>query len=55
MDGCGVGAGDSDGVRGCGSGMIRLLVAFASSEGQTEKIAHHVVRRLETSQAIDRL
>jgi len=27
--------------------MSRVLVAFASREGQTEKIAHHVARRLE--------
>lgn len=35
--------------------MARFLVAFASSEGQTEKIAHHVARRLEDAGHLTRL
>jgi menaquinone-dependent protoporphyrinogen oxidase len=35
--------------------MTRFLVAFASSEGQTEKIAHHVARRLEDLGHLTRL
>ena len=35
--------------------MARFLVAFASSEGQTEKIAHHVARRLEDAGHVTRL
>lgn len=35
--------------------MTRFLVAFASAEGQTEKIAHHVARRLENLGHLTRL
>lgn len=35
--------------------MTRFLVAFASSEGQTKKIAHHVARRLEDLGHLTRL
>ncbi len=35
--------------------MKRILVAFASKEGHTERIAHHVARRLEDKGAIVRL
>ncbi len=35
--------------------MLRYLVAYASREGQTEKIAHHVARRLEDDGALTRL
>jgi menaquinone-dependent protoporphyrinogen oxidase len=35
--------------------MARFLVAFASREGQTEKIAHHCARRLEDRGHISRL
>lgn len=35
--------------------MRRVLIAFASREGQTEKIAHHIARRLEDSGHLARL
>jgi menaquinone-dependent protoporphyrinogen oxidase len=35
--------------------MQRYLVAFASREGQTEKIAHHVARRVEDDGSLVRL
>lgn len=35
--------------------MARILVAYASSEGQAEKIAHHVARRLEDRDHLVRL
>ena len=35
--------------------MRRILVAFASREGQTEKIAHHIARRLEDAGHLTRL
>jgi menaquinone-dependent protoporphyrinogen oxidase len=35
--------------------MARILIAFASSEGQTGKIAHHVARRLEDRGHLTRL
>lgn len=35
--------------------MLRYLVAYASREGQTEKIAHHIARRLEDDGALVRL
>ncbi len=35
--------------------MTRFLVAYASSEGQTGKIAHHVARRLENLGHLSRL
>lgn len=36
-------------------GMIRVLVAYVSREGQTDKIAHHVARRLEDLGHLTRL
>ena len=35
--------------------MLRYLVAYASREGQTEKVAHHVARRLEDDGQLVRL
>ena len=35
--------------------MKRILVAFASREGQTEKIAHHIARRIEDKGLATRL
>jgi len=35
--------------------MPRYLIAFASREGQTEKIAHHIARQLEDHGALVRL
>lgn len=35
--------------------MKRILVAYASREGQTEKIAHHIARRIEDKGLVTRL
>ena len=35
--------------------MPRYLIAYASREGQTEKIAHHIAHRLENDGALVRL
>ena len=35
--------------------MLRFLVVFSSSEGQTEKVAHHVARQLENRGHVARL
>ena|SRR5690606_6050259 len=35
--------------------MLRYLIAYASREGQTDKIAHHVAHRLENDGALVRL
>src|SRR5690606_9112113 len=35
--------------------MLRFLIAYASREGQTDKIAHHIAHRLENDGALIRL
>jgi menaquinone-dependent protoporphyrinogen oxidase len=35
--------------------MLRILVVFSSSEGQTEKVAHHVARQIENKGCAARL